>query len=324
MDKRVSAKICGFLRVSAKICGFLRKSEPPKCCNPEEKRKSAKISENLRKTANSALFVPFSLSLLVPLCFQAFFMDFHGSCAMKIHEKCPKNPLIIEKIQDVSGGFQIPPFAILGAALFSKGWQIAADLLHDLLPLHVECRALVQNRQLPQRATGVSRALRARNPKKVWKKSLWPRGPQKSGKSLEKVQKAWKKSRECPFETFSRPFPDFSEPWGPRPRETLVRLLFLVSGPPRDSCSSSGGSQGRCSSFSGKCSHDPWPEYFCKRTQMGVAPWCKWWCTYYFLPRGGNAFAKVPCSAQICQIKFPGVQTWHWHWHLIQIRSFPE
>ena len=32
----------------------------------------------------------------------------------------------------------------------------------------------------------------------------------------------------------------------------------------------------------------------------------------------------IPCSAQICQIKFLGVQTWHWHWHLIKIRSFPE
>ena len=30
---------------------------------------------------------------------------------------------------------------------------------------------------------------------------------------------------------------------------------------------------------------------------------------------------KLLCSAQICQIKFLGVQTWHWHWHLIQIRS---
>ena len=36
------------------------------------------------------------------------------------------------------------------------------------------------------------------------------------------------------------------------------------------------------------------------------------------------AWSKVPCSAQICQIKFVRVQTWHWHWHLIQIRSFPE
>ena len=46
-----------------------RKSAPPKCCNSQEKRKSAKISENLRKTANSARFVPFSLSLLIPLIF---------------------------------------------------------------------------------------------------------------------------------------------------------------------------------------------------------------------------------------------------------------
>ena len=53
---------CENLRFSAKICGFLRFSAPPKCCNSQEKRKSAKISENLRKTANLAPFVPFSLS----------------------------------------------------------------------------------------------------------------------------------------------------------------------------------------------------------------------------------------------------------------------
>ena len=76
-DKPVSAKICGFLRFPAKICGFLRTSAvscgflrtsaPPKCYNSQEKRKSAKISENLRKTADSARFVPFSLSLSIPL-----------------------------------------------------------------------------------------------------------------------------------------------------------------------------------------------------------------------------------------------------------------
>ena len=47
--------------------------------------------------------------------------------------------------------------------------------------------------QIGKSCTGVSRALRARNPQKVWKKS--PQGPRKSGKSLE--------------QTFSRPFPDF-------------------------------------------------------------------------------------------------------------------
>ena len=36
-------------------------------CNSQKKRKSAKIFENLRKTANLALFVPFSLTLLIPL-----------------------------------------------------------------------------------------------------------------------------------------------------------------------------------------------------------------------------------------------------------------
>ena len=52
-------------------CGFLRQSAPPKCCNSQQtQRKSAKISENLRKTANLAPFVPFSLSLLIPLDLQ--------------------------------------------------------------------------------------------------------------------------------------------------------------------------------------------------------------------------------------------------------------
>ena len=61
---------CEKLRFPAKSavsCGFPRKSAPPKCCNSQEKRKSAKISENLRQTANLAPFVPFSLSLLFPL-----------------------------------------------------------------------------------------------------------------------------------------------------------------------------------------------------------------------------------------------------------------
>ena len=56
----VSAKICGFLRFSAKICAS-------EFCNSQEKRTSAEISENLQKAANSARFVPFRLSLLIPL-----------------------------------------------------------------------------------------------------------------------------------------------------------------------------------------------------------------------------------------------------------------
>ena len=44
-----------------------------------------------------------------------------------------------------------------------------------------------------------------------------------------------------------------------------------------------------------------------------------------YCPRRNDYWINsVPCSAQICQIKFLGVQTWHWHWHLMQIRSFPE
>ena len=54
---------CGFLQQFAVSCGFLRKSALPKCCNFQGKRKSAKTSENLRKTANLAP------SLLIPLGF---------------------------------------------------------------------------------------------------------------------------------------------------------------------------------------------------------------------------------------------------------------
>ena len=63
-NKRVSAKICGFLSFSAKIRGFLRKSAPPKCFPFQEK---AKICKNQRKTANLASHVPFSLSPLIKL-----------------------------------------------------------------------------------------------------------------------------------------------------------------------------------------------------------------------------------------------------------------
>ena len=79
---RKSAVSCGFLRKSAVSCGFLRKSAPPKCCNSQEKRKSAKICENQRKTANlahlSLLVCPFYFPLMViwgfgggecPFCF---------------------------------------------------------------------------------------------------------------------------------------------------------------------------------------------------------------------------------------------------------------
>ena len=55
----------GFLRESVVLREHLRFSA--KICASHEKRKSAKISENLRKAANLAPFVPLSLSLLVRL-----------------------------------------------------------------------------------------------------------------------------------------------------------------------------------------------------------------------------------------------------------------
>ena len=50
---------CENLRFPAVFCENLR-------CTSQEKRKSAKINGDLRKTANLAPFVPFSLSLLIP------------------------------------------------------------------------------------------------------------------------------------------------------------------------------------------------------------------------------------------------------------------
>ena len=52
----------GFLRNSAKICG-LRKCAPPKCYISQEKRKSAKISENLLLLSLSVCPFDFPLGL---------------------------------------------------------------------------------------------------------------------------------------------------------------------------------------------------------------------------------------------------------------------
>ena len=72
--------------------------------------------------------------------------------------------------------------------------------------------------------TGVSRALRARNPKEVWKKSPGPQAPgppPESGKSLERVFPGPYRDFFQTLETFSRLFPDSRGPQGRRPRETL-------------------------------------------------------------------------------------------------------
>ena len=70
-----------------------------------------------------------------------------------------------------------------------------------------------------RRATGVSRALRARNPQKSLKKIS-------RGRRGKKVRKVWKKSRKCLFGTFSRLFPDFWGPRGLRPRETVFQTFW--------------------------------------------------------------------------------------------------
>ena len=92
----------GFLRKSALSCSFLRKSAPPKCCHSQEKRKSAKISENLRKTANSARFVPFSLSLLIPLEKSSFTNKFWGVGAALRRVSTVANPTSGIKMTGVS------------------------------------------------------------------------------------------------------------------------------------------------------------------------------------------------------------------------------
>ena len=56
-------------------------------------------------------------------------------------------------------------------------------------------------------------------------RGLWPRGPQKSGKSLEKVPNRHFRDFFQTFRTFSRLFPDCLGPRGRRPRETFFRLF---------------------------------------------------------------------------------------------------
>ena len=69
-----SVVFCSFLPKSAVSCGPLRKSAPPKCCNSQEKRTSAKISENPRKTSNlarvSLLVCPFYFPLRIGTMWQ--------------------------------------------------------------------------------------------------------------------------------------------------------------------------------------------------------------------------------------------------------------
>ena len=62
-----------------------------------------------------------------------------------------------------------------------------------------------------------------------------------------------------------------------------------------------------------------------KSQDMTHCPWEQWECPVWDRHSWKLVLLScIPCSAQICQIKFLEVQTWHWHWHLIQIRSFPE
>ena len=66
-NPRFPAAFCENLRFPAAFCENMRLRNA--VCNSQEKRKSAKISENQRKSASLAPFVPFNLSLLIPLDF---------------------------------------------------------------------------------------------------------------------------------------------------------------------------------------------------------------------------------------------------------------
>ena len=64
---------------------------------------------------------------------------------------------------------------------------------------------------------------------KSQKKVSWglrPRGPKKSGKSLEKVPNRHFRDFFQTFRTYSRLFPDFSGPRGRRPRETSFQSFW--------------------------------------------------------------------------------------------------
>ena len=80
-------------------------------------------------------------------------------------------------------------------------------------------------RTLP-RATGVSRALRARNPIKVWKMSPWASGPG-APKSLEKVSKKSEKSGNFKVSKVSvRDFCEtFRHPGAPAPGDFFQTFL---------------------------------------------------------------------------------------------------
>ena len=118
-------------------------------------------------------------------------------------------------------------------------WPMAPKSLRKLWSRAVHRVLFSKNQGLSQKElgtrwplTGVSRALRARNPEKVWKKSLGASAPGASGESGKSLEKS--------FRTFSRLFPDsrdFSQ--------TFFQIFSGFSGPegPRDPCKWPTGSQ---------------------------------------------------------------------------------
>ena len=88
---------CENLRFPAVFCENLR--FPAKYCKSQEKRKSAKISENRQKAANSARFVPFSLLPLIEIAMRAL-KSASGKALVSAGEKSGKNTLWTNAGQD--------------------------------------------------------------------------------------------------------------------------------------------------------------------------------------------------------------------------------
>ena len=160
---------------------------------------------------------------------------FHPFLHPKTHFWTHFSPLIKKKkINDLKP-------MLSGNKLFSEKGPEAALTQHDGRNLGAnfpESQNAANSRIAnPRRATGVSRALRAWNPPKVWKKSpgaSGPGGPQKSGKKSRKSPKSPEKVSKMSvrdfFETF---FQTFGDPGAPG--DFFFRLFgdFGPGGPER-------------------------------------------------------------------------------------------
>ena len=89
--------------------------------------------------------------------------------------------------------------------IWSLGIEAWADLPEELRSGTQRAPDLRTSREL-QESLGPSGPETPKKCEKKVSRGLRPWGPKKSGKSLEKVRKVWKKSRKCLFGTFSRLF----------------------------------------------------------------------------------------------------------------------